>query len=168
MAAPETELDPRYGEPGAGPTSWADARRTLADAELSWLTTLRPDGRPHTTPLITVLDDDAVVFTTGPEEQKGRNLAVDARCSLTTGTNMWAEGLDVVVEGTAERVTGEEHLRTLAAAYLAKYGDPWRFEVDDGAFTSGGHVAHVFRVAPTTAYAFAKAPHSHTRFRFAG
>jgi hypothetical protein len=167
MDAPTTELDPRYGEEGAGPTPWADALALLAEAELSWLTTLRPDGRPHTTPLITVVHDGRVHLTTGPEEQKAGNLAADPRCSLTTGVNTWAAGTDVVVEAVASRVTDEADLRLVAAAYLDKYGEAWRFAVADGAFASGGHVAHVLRLDPVVAYAFAKSPHSQTRYRWA-
>lgn len=163
---PVTELDPRYGEEGAGPTAWEEVRSRLAAAELSWLTTLRSDGRPHTTPLITVVHDGGVHFTTGPAEQKARNLDGDPRCSLTTGTPLWADGLDIVVEGTAVRVTDDGTLQDLAAAYLAKYGRAWDFTTEEGAFVADGNRAHVFRVVPSTAYAFAKAPHSHTRYRF--
>ena len=37
---------------------------------MSWLTTVRADGRPHVTPLVAVWLDDAIHFSTGPEEQK--------------------------------------------------------------------------------------------------
>lgn len=163
---PVTELDARYGEEGAGPTPWERALARVAEAELSWLTTLRADGRPHTTPLITVVHEGAVHFTTGPAEQKARNLAGDPRCSLTTGADRWAEGLDVVVQGTAIRVTDDDELGALARAYLAKYGDVWAFEVEGGAFVAEGHRSLVFRIDPVTAHAFGKAPHSQTRYRF--
>lgn len=128
---------------------------------------MRSDGRPHTTPLITVLHERTIHFTTGSAEQKARNLGRDGRCSVTTGDNRWAEGTDVVVEGAAERVTDDDTLEVVAAAYLDKYGPDWTFAVADGAFVADGQVAHVFRLVPTTAYAFGKAPHSQTRFRFA-
>ncbi|MDT5323740.1 MAG: hypothetical protein QOF25_892 [Mycobacterium sp.] len=44
-------LDTRFGEAG-GPTEWGDADGVLEAAELYWLTTVRKDGRPHTTPLV--------------------------------------------------------------------------------------------------------------------
>ena len=52
--APTTDLDARYGDPEATARSWEEAADLLARAEVSWLTTVRPDGRPHVTPLITV------------------------------------------------------------------------------------------------------------------
>ena len=58
-------------------------------AELFWITTVRPDGRPHITPLVAVWHDGALHFCTGGEEQKALNLAANANVALTTGTNEW-------------------------------------------------------------------------------
>jgi len=163
---PVTDLDARYGDEGAGPTPWADARRELEAAELSWLTTVRPDGRPHVTPLLSVWVDEAAHLCTGPEERKARNLAGNRHCLLTTGRNTLREGLDVVIEGDAEPVENDEDLRRLAEAWEAKYGPDWHFDVRDGAFHHQGGRALVFRVAPTTVFGFAKGPYSQTRWRF--
>jgi hypothetical protein len=81
-----------------------------------------------------------------------------------TGTNTWQSGLDVVVEGTAERVRGRGALQSLADAYRAKYGEDWSMAVDDEVFDPDGQSAHVFRVAPAKVLAFAKSPHGQTRF----
>src|SRR5215203_1576607 len=116
MSEPMTELDARYGEPGAGPTSWADAQRTLETAELYWVTTVRPGGGPHVTPLVGVLVDGTLRFTTGADERKGRNLAANPRCAMSTGCNTLHAGLDVVVEGVAERLTDDPALGRTAAA----------------------------------------------------
>lgn len=166
MTAPRTDLDPRYGEEGAGPTPWDEALAALAAASGAWLTTLAADGRPHTTPLITVVHDGAVHLCTGPEEVKARNLARDPRCQVLVGSPEWDAGLDVVVDGEAVGVTDEGTLRAVADAYREKYGDDWSFTVADGAFHHEGGRALVFRVAPRTAHAFGKAPHSQTRYRF--
>lgn len=114
MAMPTTEIDRRFGNPQAQPTPWADTESILRDAELYWLTTVRPDGRPHVTPLVGVWVDDAFAFTTGLGEQKTRNLEHHAPVAVTTGANTWARGLDVVVEGTAMRVTDHAALQRLA------------------------------------------------------
>jgi hypothetical protein len=37
---------------------------TTQPAEVHWLSTVRPDGRPHVAPLIAVWVDDALVFCT--------------------------------------------------------------------------------------------------------
>jgi hypothetical protein len=127
---------------------------------------VRADGRPHVTPLIGVMQDAAMHFSTGLGEQKARNLEHDTHVALTTGTNTWAQGLDVVVEGVAVRVTDNETLQRLADAYEAKYGSAWHFDVGDGVFSTGQAAAAVFRVEPTKVMAFAKDPHAHTTYRF--
>jgi nitroimidazol reductase NimA-like FMN-containing flavoprotein (pyridoxamine 5'-phosphate oxidase superfamily) len=164
---PTSKIDPRFSDPAAGPTPWADAEAALAAAELYWLTTVRADGRPHVTPLVAVSYDGAMHFCTGLREQKARNLESSPLVALTTGTNTWAQGMDVVVEGEALRVTDTATLQALADAYVAKYGDDWHFDVEGDAFSSDeGGPAAVFRIEPSKVLAFAKAPHAQTTFRF--
>jgi nitroimidazol reductase NimA-like FMN-containing flavoprotein (pyridoxamine 5'-phosphate oxidase superfamily) len=75
MTTPSTELDPRFSEPGAQPTSWQDTLEAIKQAEMFWISTVRADGRPHVTPLVAVWLDDALHFSTGAGEQKAFNLA---------------------------------------------------------------------------------------------
>ena len=168
MTGPATRFDGRFSDPAAEATPWEEARAALERAELYWLTTVRADGRPHVTPLIGVVHDGAVHFCTGPEEQKARNLGHSDRVAMTTGTNTWAAGLDVVVEGRAVRIGDDDALQGVADAIEAKYGEVWHFDVAEGAFTGGGgaNVAHVFRVEADKVMAFAKDPHGQTTYRF--
>ena len=109
---------------------------------------------------------DSFVFCTGPGEQKARNLAHGAAVAVTTGVNSWKDGLDVVVEGRVERVTGREKLAQLADAYREKYSGDWDFAADDEGFQhSDGGRAHVFRVPAAKVIAYAKSPHGQTTFR---
>lgn len=163
---PTAAIDGRFSDPAADPTPWAEAARVLEDAELYWLTTIRSDGRPHVTPLIGVVEDEAVHFCTGLREQKARNLEHHTQVALTTGNNAWARGLDVVVEGTADRVADRDSLQRLADAYEAKYGSDWHFDVGDGVFGTGEDAAAVFRIEPAKVLAFAKQPHAQTTYRF--
>ncbi|MCI0685891.1 MAG: pyridoxamine 5'-phosphate oxidase family protein [Sporichthyaceae bacterium] len=164
---PITDLDPRFSSQGASAIGWSQARRQLAAAPVYWLTTVRPDGRPHVTPLIAVWDDAALYFCTGPTERKARNLADNPHCVITTGRDSLDEGTDLVVEGDALRTTDETKLARLAAAYESKYGSDWHFDVRDGAFYGDGGEALVFEVAPVTAFGFGKgAEYSQTRWRF--
>jgi nitroimidazol reductase NimA-like FMN-containing flavoprotein (pyridoxamine 5'-phosphate oxidase superfamily) len=168
MTAPtSTRLDPRFSEPDATATTWDDAVAVLRSAGVSWLTTVRADGRPHVTPLVAVWLDGAVHFCTGPEEQKARNLAANPHVVLTTGCNRWDDGLDVVVEGRAERTTDEATLARLADAWRATWDGRWDFEVRNGAFhhPDGGE-AHVWSVTPTKVLAFGRGTFSHTTHRF--
>jgi uncharacterized pyridoxamine 5'-phosphate oxidase family protein len=164
---PKIELVQAFSSPDASPRPWAEACALLRQAELYWLSTVRPDGRPHVTPLIGVWVDDALYFCTGPEERKAKNLAQNRSCVLTTGCNALDEGVDVAVEGGAVNVRDEAKLQRVADAYVAKYGAVWTFTVADGAFHHEGGTALVFEVAPVAAFAFGKGePYSQTRYQF--
>ena len=164
---PITELDARFSSPGATPTDWADAQRSLAAAEVYWLSTVRVDGRPHVTPLIGVWHDGRLHFCTGRTEQKARNLEHNRHCAVTTGSSALDAGLDIVVEGEVVRVTDPAELERLADLWEEKYGADWRFEVRDASFHSeAGGPALVFQVAPAIAFGFAKGQYGQTRWRF--
>lgn len=166
MDEPTTELDARYSDPETQATSWADTRAVLDAAQVSWISTVRPDGRPHVTPLVAVWLGDALHFCTGPDEQKARNLAGNPQVVLTTGSDRWDEGLDVMVEGEAERVTDRATLDRLATAWAAKWdGTAWRYEATDGGFRheGGEGVVLVFAVRPRKVLAFGKGTFTHTR-----
>ena len=77
MSAPETKLDTRFSDADAVATSWNDTRQALEEAEVFWITTVRRDCRPHTTPLVAVWLDDAINLTHNPH------------VVLTTGCNEW-------------------------------------------------------------------------------
>lgn len=96
---PVAELHPQFSSPDATPTPWTEALKHLEQAEVFWLSTVRPDGRPHVTPLLAVWQDDALYFCTGEYERKAKNLAHNMHCILTTGCNaLNEEGLDLVSE----------------------------------------------------------------------
>jgi nitroimidazol reductase NimA-like FMN-containing flavoprotein (pyridoxamine 5'-phosphate oxidase superfamily) len=161
-------LDRRFSGPGAQATPWQETEQVLEAAQLFWITTVRRDGRPQVTPLVAVWHDDALHFGTGPEEQKAVNLQANAKVALTTGCNGWEEGLDVVVEGEAERVTDAARLAELAAAWKRKWDGQWRFQpVAEGFLHEDGeNIVHVFAVRPAKVLAFGKRPFSHTRYVF--
>ncbi|MET3976507.1 pyridoxamine 5'-phosphate oxidase family protein [Cellulosimicrobium sp. TH-20] len=165
--APEGTLVPGFSSPGARPVPWETVRDALERAEISWISTVRPDGRPHVTPLMTVVADGCLHVTTGPDERKARNLAENAHVVLTTGKNDYEDALDVVVEGTAARVTEDAALRRLAERWRCKYGDDWTFDVQDGAFVHDGDPALVFSVRPEVVFAYERtAEHAAMRWRF--
>ena len=166
MTPPRTELDTRFSEPDAQPTSWKDTLAAIEQAELFWISTVRRDGRPHVTPLVAVWLDDALHFSTGGDERKALNLAANPHVALTTGVNDWQTGLDVVVEGEASRVTDAEQLHRLATAWTQKWDGRWRYEVGKDGFRHHVGSALVFAVRPAKVLAFSKGGFSHTRHRF--
>ena len=164
---PRPELNPEFSDPKAKPTDWSAAREELMNARTYWLSTVRPDGRPHVTPIAAVWLDDALHFTTGSTERKAQNLESNNQVVVATGCNSM-EGLDVVVEGLALRITDVGKLQRLADAYLPKYGDLFVHVVRDGGLHAEGAEGEVlaFEIAPVKAFGFAKDPYGQTRWRF--
>lgn len=165
---PLTELG-AFSSDGAAPTPWARARTELQDAPLYWLSTVRPDGRPHVTPLLGIWVDGALYFCTGPTERKARNLTQNRQCVLTTGCNQ-LDGLDLVVEGEATLMHDEAELAIVARTFEFKYGV--HLTARDGTWFGLGDAIRdgktpVYRVDPTTAFGFGKGKSfSQTRWRF--
>jgi general stress protein 26 len=162
---PVPELNEAFSEPDVSATPWSDVEAVLSAAEMFWLSTVRRDGRPHVTPLPAIWLGGALHICVGSHEQKAKNLARDSRCILTTGTNQLRYGLDVVVEGTAVRISDRFRLLRLAELWRSKLD--WHFEVGDGVFRDpAGREGLVFRLAPAKVLAFGKAPFTQTRYRF--
>jgi nitroimidazol reductase NimA-like FMN-containing flavoprotein (pyridoxamine 5'-phosphate oxidase superfamily) len=167
MTEPSTTLDARFSDPDAVPTDWHETRHVLETAQLFWISTVRGDGRPHVTPLVAVWLDDAIYFTTGPEEQKAVNLRRNAYVILMTGCNQWESGLDIVVEGQAVEITDDKLLERLAYAWRTKWDGRWHYEARGGAFRhEGGGTALVFKVEPAKVFAFRKGTFGQTRHQF--
>jgi hypothetical protein len=159
-------LDPDFSSPGADATPWSVVEGQLTEAKVYWVSTVRPDGRPHVTPIAGIWSDGAFCFSTGPRERKAVNLETNRRCVVTTGSNL-LEGLDVVLEGTVVRQRDVVRLRSLAAAYRSKYGGLFDFDVRDGVLRGAGSSDEVlvFELRANRAFAFGKGlTFSQTRF----
>jgi hypothetical protein len=170
MAEPEPSEDlSAFSSPGATATAWEGGRRELEEAELFWLSTVRPDGRPHTTPLLAVWLDGALCFCTGGDERKAKNIGANPHCTLTTGGD-GLEGLDVVVEGQAIQLHDPSRRRAIADRYESKYGP--HFASPNGTWAGLGDAIRsgdvlVYRLSPVTAFGFGRGDHySQTRWRF--
>jgi general stress protein 26 len=111
------------------PTPWAEARRRLHDATTTyWLATTAPNGTPHVRPLLAVWVADHLHFASGSTTAKTHHLASRPWVAVTVS----ADGIDLVVEGRADRIRDQARLQRVADAYAAKYG--WFPTARDGAF----------------------------------
>jgi len=159
-----------YGNP---PLPWSralDQLEAAADTQAprtTWLSTVRPDGRPHLTGVGALWVDGRFYFTSGARTRKSRNLAANPNCALS----MVLKGLDLAVEGRAEKVTDPATLERLAARYAAQ---GWPARAIDGALTAefsapsaGPAPWELYVVTPVTAFGVATAePYGATRWRF--
>src|SRR2546427_9849951 len=77
---------PGYGLPkgtkGLLPWGWAEQR--LKKSHNYWITTVRPDGSPHTMIVWGLWLDGRFYFSTGRQSRKARNLAANPKCILCT------------------------------------------------------------------------------------
>jgi hypothetical protein len=90
----------------------------------TWLATINPDGSPHVTAVGAIWMDGTFWFQTGDVTRKARNVARDARCSISVSMS----DFDLVFEGVAERVTNRADIGR-AAALWARHG--WPCAVDE-------------------------------------
>ncbi|HEV7627601.1 MAG TPA: PPOX class F420-dependent oxidoreductase [Streptomyces sp.] len=84
------------------------------------LSTVRADGSPHVAPVWFVLDGDDVVFNTGEDTVKGRNLARDGRVSICVDDERPPYAF-VVLQGRAELSSDMDRMRHWATRIAARY-----------------------------------------------
>jgi hypothetical protein len=154
---------------GAAPIPWSRALKQLeaSTGGTYWLATTNPDGRPHVVGIGALWVDGKIYFTSGIRTRKGRNLAAKPDCVLSVSLT----GIDLVVEGTAVRITDRPTLLRLAERYAAQ---GWPASVSGGALTAeysapsaGPPPWDLYVVRPTTAFGVATAePSGATRWQF--
>jgi hypothetical protein len=163
-----TNLD-RYGDaalPWSRPHKLLAASPSQSDIAF-FLGTVRPDGRPHSAGLGALWLDGDFYFTSGPETRKARNLAANPACTISAKL----EGIDLVFEGQATRVTDQATLEKVAGLY--RQGG-WPAEVEGDALTApfsapsaGPPPWQLYRFTFHTAIGVATAePNGATRWRF--
>jgi len=99
---------------GLLPWSWAEQR--LKKSHNYWVTTVKPDGSPHTMVVWGLWQDGRLLFSTGSKSRKARNLARNKNCVVCTEDAHEA----VIVEGGAE-ISDVAARRKFLPAYEKKY-----------------------------------------------
>jgi hypothetical protein len=162
-----TNLD-RYG---SAALPWSRPHDLLAASATSNSTfvlgTVRPDGRPHAAVVGALWLDGDLYFTSGPQTRKARNLAARAACTISVGL----EGIDLILEGEATRVTDQPTLEAVAHLYRDA---GWPAQVEGDAFiapysapSAGPPPWQLYRFTLHTAFGVATAePNGATRWRF--
>ena len=139
---------PEYGisqdEEGLLPWSWA--RERLQKSHNYWVSTTRPDGRPHTTAVWGVWLDDLFFFSMAGASRKARNLAANPNCAVCTERADEA----VIVEGIFLGMADSELQPPVRLAYQEKYN--WDTEGYD-----------FYAVQPRVAFAFTESACDFTR-----
>ncbi|GLV77307.1 MULTISPECIES: PPOX class F420-dependent oxidoreductase [Streptomyces] len=84
------------------------------------LSTVRADGSPHLAPVWFLLDGDDLVFNTGQDTVKGRNLARDGRVAICVDDDRPPFAF-VTLRGHAELIDDLEQVRHWATRIAARY-----------------------------------------------
>ena len=112
---------PGYGvlpaHEGSGLLEWQWAADRLEASHDYWLATVRPDGRPHNTPVWGVFFDERLWFSSGTESRKAANLRLNPAVAVSTDVAF----TPVIVEGQAEEVTNRDLIDRFAEVMDAKY-----------------------------------------------
>jgi len=154
---------------GNAPIPWSRALEQLEaeSAKSYWLATVRPDGRPHVAGVGALWFDGQLYIVSGPETRKSRNLAENPNCVISVSL----PDLDLVVEGTAAKVTDHATLQRIVERFVA---GGWPARASDGAITAeysassaGPPPWYLYVVTPMTAFGVATAePQGATRWNF--
>lgn len=159
---------------GSEPIPWSRALDQLEHMQddsanrTVWLATVRPDGRPHVAGVGALWVDGDFYIVSGDGTRKSQNLAQNPNCVLSVSL----PNLDLVVEGTATKVTDNATLEHVAERYAAQ---GWPARAENGAITApysapsaGPPPWYLYVVTPVAAFGVATAePNGATRWRFA-
>ena len=173
-----TDIDPIkvnnldiYGNP---PLEWNRARAQLASRNgpeiTHFLSTVRPDGRPHVAGVGALWLNGDMFIVSGEQTRKSKNLAANPACAIAVRL----PGIDVILDGEATRTTDLPTLERVAAQYRE---GGWPAEVDAGALaftapfsapSAGPPPWQLYRFVFHSAVGVASVePYGATRWRFA-
>lgn len=127
---------------GTGLKPWSYAVERLSRARGYWVATTGANGRPHSMPVWAVWLRDRLMFSTGAESRKAKNIAHNPYVVIG------AEPSDdaIVLEGTASLVTDEAVRREFNAIYAVKYDQ-----------NMDGFSEPIYEVRPVRAFSFSTA-----------
>lgn len=130
-----------YGIPSTdgGLLEWPTVEEHLKNAVVYWMSTTRPDGRPHVVPRWGVWVGGHFYYDGSPTTRHARNLASNGACSLHVG-----DGTNdvIILEGSSQATTppGLDLGGVISREFVRKYGesgysptpDAWEGEMAGG------------------------------------
>jgi hypothetical protein len=119
---------------------WSWARERLETAPTYWVTTVSPEGFPHSRPVWGVWRQDGFWFST--QNRSIDHIAKNPRASL----NIQDDNDIIVVEGHCDRIVGVDGISVMVDGYAAKYS--WETTAEEEFIVRPDAVATVYRLAP--------------------
>ena len=127
----------------------AHADQRLRTDPLIWLTTVRPDGRPHMVAVWFLWDGEKFLIFSQPNTQKLRNLQHNSHVTLALD-NTHSGGDVIVIDGEAELITNPDVNATLAG-FAQKY-DAFLKRTGTDAAAMAKSYSQGIRITPTKFY----------------
>jgi PPOX class probable F420-dependent enzyme len=124
----------------------AHIEERLRNDPIIWLSSVRPDGRPHIVPVWFLWDGKSILIFSQPHSQKVRNLRHNPNVMLALDDTRSGEDV-VLFEGKAE-LLNEPTVNTTTAAYAKKYDSLLRSMGSDAA-TMAADYSQPIRITPT-------------------
>ena len=119
VTKPSRPSMPGYGLPdhnkGLLPWSWVNQR--LSKSHNYWISTVRPDGSPHTMIVWGIWLGRVFYFSTGRQSRKARNLGANPKCVVCSERASEA----VIVEGVAHELREGVLRKRFFRLYESKY-----------------------------------------------
>jgi hypothetical protein len=147
--ASRPQMPEGYGVPkgDAGLMPWSKARAALEQARLYWVSTTRPDGRPHAVPIWGAWLEDSFYFEGSPQTRRGRNLAANPAIVV----HIERGDLAVMVEGVSEvlHMIDPTLFARIADSFAARYA--YRPETGEGMYVVQAKVVLAWDDFPASA-----------------
>ena len=136
---------PGYGFPKStkGLLSWSWAEQRLKKSHNYWITTVKPDGSPHTMVVWGLWQDGRFLFSTGSKSRKTRNIEKNPHCIVATENAAEA----IIVEGIAEIADINARKK-----FLAPYERKYKFDMSSMRDDILSMKEPVFAVRPTLVF----------------
>ncbi len=156
-AVEQLDLPEGYGDP-SHILDWVDIRQELEAAQTYWITSVRPNGRPHAVPRDGIWLDDTWYYGGSPETVHNRNVERNPAVVMHIGDGLRA----IIVEGNAVYVYPEhataEQLAEINNSKYAHYG----MKTTADTYTERG----TWALKARRILAWTNLPENATRFRF--
>ncbi len=112
-----------YGAPDTdeGLLPWEWAEQKLTEAPNYWFATVRPNGRPHASPIWGIWMDGALYFDGSPETRRMKNIAANPNVAvhLESGDEV------VIIEGAAGAVAAPPDKALAEQSHSGGHHPPW-------------------------------------------
>jgi hypothetical protein len=153
-----------YGVPDLadGALEWESVEARLRDSMHYWMSTTRPDGRPHVVPRWGAWLDGRLWYDGSPDTVHAKNLRSNPACTLHLESGAQA----VILEGTGRRADppGLEVGARIASELGRKYAD--HGYAPSASAWEGADAGGLLVFTPEKALAWFAFPSDVTRFRF--